>query len=64
VTIDVFNIAGKLVTTLVDEEQDAGVKAVTWDGINAAGEKVASGIYMYRMHAGDHASRKMMVLLK
>ncbi|MCK4410559.1 MAG: immune inhibitor A, partial [Candidatus Eisenbacteria sp.] len=64
VTIDVFNIAGKLVATLVDEEQDAGVKAVTWDGTNATGEKVASGIYMYRMQAGDHASRKMMVLLK
>ena len=64
VTIDVFNIAGKLVTTLVNEEQDAGVKVVTWDGRNGAGEKVASGIYMYRMQAGDHTSRKMMVLLK
>jgi len=64
VTIDVFNIAGKLVATLVNEEQDAGIKAVTWDGTNGAGEKVASGIYMYRMQAGDHSSRKMMVLLK
>ena len=64
VTIDVFNIAGKLVATLVNEEQDAGVKAVTWDGTSASGEKVASGIYMYRMQAGDHTSRKMMVLLK
>ncbi|MFH1688744.1 MAG: C25 family cysteine peptidase [Candidatus Eisenbacteria bacterium] len=64
VTIDVFNIAGRLVTTLVNEEQDAGVKAVTWDGTNAEGEKVASGIYMYRMQAGDHISRKMMALLK
>ncbi|MCK4510943.1 T9SS type A sorting domain-containing protein, partial [bacterium] len=64
VTIDVFSIAGKLVATLVDEEQDAGVKAVTWDGTSATGEKVASGIYMYRMQAGDHTSRKMMVLLK
>ena len=64
VTIDVLSIAGKLVATLVDEEQDAGVKAVTWDGTSATGEKVASGIYMYRMQAGDHTSRKMMVLLK
>ncbi len=64
VTIDVFNIAGKLVRTLVNEQQDAGIKAVTWDGTNGAGEKVASGIYMYRMQAGDHSSRKMMVLLK
>jgi hypothetical protein len=64
VRIDVFNIAGRLVTTLVDEAQDAGVKAVTWDGTSESGERVASGIYMYRMQAGDHTSRKMMVLLK
>jgi hypothetical protein len=64
VKVDVFNIAGRHVTTLVDEHQTAGIKAVTWDGTNAAGEKVASGIYMYRLEAGEHTSRKMMVLLK
>jgi len=64
VKIDVYNIAGRLVTTLVDEKQEAGVKSVAWDGTNAAGEKVASGIYMYRMQAGDNVDRKMMVLLK
>jgi hypothetical protein len=64
VKIDVFNIAGKLVRTLVNAEQEAGVKSVKWDGMNANGEKVASGIYMYRMEAGDFTSRKMMVLLK
>jgi len=64
VRIEVFDIAGKLVATLVDEDQTPGVKSVTWDGTNADGEKVASGVYMYRMSAGDHTSRKMMVLLK
>jgi hypothetical protein len=64
VRIDVYNIAGRLVTTLVDEEQEAGTRSVRWDGRNAEGEKVASGIYMYRMQAGDHTARKMMVLLK
>ena len=64
VTIDVFNIAGRLVRTLVNETQPAGVKAVSWDGTNDTGEKVASGIYMYRMTADDYTSKRMMVLLK
>jgi hypothetical protein len=64
VRIDVFNIAGKLVTTLVDEEQEPGLKTVAWDGTNEDGQKVASGVYMYRMQAGDYVSKKRMVLLK
>jgi hypothetical protein len=64
VRIDVFNIAGKLVTTLVNGNQEAGYRTVTWDGTDSAGERVASGVYLYRMEAGDHVSRKAMVLLK
>jgi len=64
VRIDVFNVAGRLVRTIVDERQEAGYKEAAWDGTNDAGEKVASGVYMYRMEAGKYASKKMMVLLK
>jgi hypothetical protein len=64
VRIDVFNIAGRLVKTIVDERQEAGYKEVAWDGRNEAGEKVASGVYMYRMEAGDYTSKRTMVLLK
>jgi hypothetical protein len=64
VRIDVFNIAGKLVTTLVDGPMDAGRKTVTWDGTDRDGQHVSSGVYLYRMEAGDHISRKAMVLLK
>jgi hypothetical protein len=64
VRIDVFNVAGRLVKTIVDGHQEAGYKEAAWDGTNEAGEKVASGVYLYRMDAGDYTSKKMMVLLK
>jgi flagellar hook assembly protein FlgD len=64
VTIDVFNLAGRLVRTVVDETQEPGYKTVAWDGTNASGQKVASGVYLYRMKAGSYVSQKRMVLLK
>ncbi len=64
VKLDVYNVAGKLVTTLVDEAQQPGLKSVTWDGTDAKGNKVASGVYLYRIEAGDDVAKKMMVLLK
>jgi len=64
VTVEVYNIAGKLVRTLVDEEQDAGFRSVVWDGTNDEGMGVASGVYMYRLQAGDEVAQKRMVLLK
>jgi flagellar hook assembly protein FlgD len=64
VRIDVFNLAGRLVKTIVDEGQQPGYKSVAWDGTNADGQKVASGVYLYRMQAGSYESEKTMVLLK
>jgi hypothetical protein len=64
VRLDVYNVAGKLVTTLVDEAQQPGRKAVTWNGTDANGRKVASGVYLYRIEAGTDVAKKMMVLLK
>ncbi len=64
VRLDVYNVAGKLVTTLVDETQQPGLKSVTWDGTDAKGNKVASGVYLYRIEAGSDVAKKMMVLLK
>ncbi|NIR70305.1 T9SS type A sorting domain-containing protein, partial [candidate division KSB1 bacterium] len=52
VSIKIFNILGQLVKTLVDENQKAGIKSVTWQGTNDAGRSVASGVYLYQMRAG------------
>jgi len=64
VKVEIYNVAGKVVRTLVDEEQDAGYKSAVWDGTNDLGQKVASGVYMYRLEAGSQVSEKRMVLLK
>ncbi|MBD3367388.1 MAG: T9SS type A sorting domain-containing protein [Candidatus Eisenbacteria bacterium] len=64
VTVEVYNIAGRKVRTLVDEEQEAGLRSVTWDGTDDAGRSVASGVYLYRIDAGEHSAKRRMVLLK
>ncbi|MCD4691028.1 immune inhibitor A, partial [bacterium] len=64
VKVEIYNVAGKLVRTLVDEAQDAGFRSVVWDGTSDTGRAVASGVYMYRLQAGDEVAQKRMVLLK
>ncbi|MCM2271060.1 MAG: T9SS type A sorting domain-containing protein, partial [candidate division Zixibacteria bacterium] len=62
--LNIYNIQGRLVRTLVDREQGAGEYAVDWDGTDAAGNRVASGIYLYRLERGDRVESRKMVLLK
>jgi hypothetical protein len=65
VTLDVFDISGRLVTRLMDEErQSPGAHSVDWDGRDARGKAVASGIYIYRLVAGKQSISRKMVLLK
>ena len=53
VRLCVFDIAGRLVRVLEDEPlQEAGVHRVSWNGTNASGTRVSSGIYFYRLEAG------------
>ena len=58
-SLKVFDILGREVVTLVNEEQVAGYKSVVW---NANG--VASGVYFYRLDAGSFTSVKKLLLLK
>jgi hypothetical protein len=64
VTIDVFNLLGRRVATLTDEDYSAGNHTVTWDGTSSDGHTVSTGIYMYRIEAGDFVQTKKMLLLK
>jgi len=64
VTIEVFNVIGQKVLTLVDRDESAGSYRITWDGTNSSGEKEPTGIYLYRFQAGDYIETKKMVLLK
>ncbi len=65
VNIDIFNIHGQLVKSLVDEVKAPGSYTAQWDGRNDRGAAVSSGIYFYRIKAGDEfVSTRKMVLLK
>ncbi len=53
VKIEIFDILGQSVKTLVDSYQEAGPQSVVWNGQDDFGRKVSSGIYFYKMQAGD-----------
>ena len=63
-TLNIYNIRGQLVRTLVNEERLPGSYSVTWDGKDQNGKQVSSGVYFYRLQAGDSQASKGMVLLK
>ena len=64
VRLNIFNVLGQHVRTLVDGEMPAGYHTVTWDGNDSDGSSVASGVYFYRITAEDFTSSKKMMLLK
>ena len=64
VALDVFNINGQKVKTLVNDIMSAGEHQVEWDATNDAGSTVASGVYLYKLTAGDFTETKKMSFLK
>jgi agmatine/peptidylarginine deiminase len=64
VRIDIYNIRGQLVRTLIDEPKDRGFYNVVWNGRDDNNNQVGSGIYLYHFRAGDHQSTHRMLLMK
>jgi len=64
VQVTIYNILGQKVRTLVDEDQKPGHRMVFWDGTDGQGKQIASGIYFYRIKAGNFEEVKSMVLLR
>ncbi len=64
VTLVIYNVSGERVRTLVSDEMPAGAHTTVWDGRNDAGREVSSGVYFYRLVAGDFTRTRKMVLLK
>ena len=63
VRLEVFNVLGQRVATLVDGAQGAGAYVARWDGTDAAGGAAASGLYFYRLTvAGAHQTGKMVLV--
>ena len=64
VKLTVYNLLGQKVRVLVDERQRAGLRTIDWDGRDKKGNELASGVYFYKIRAGDFAQSKKMLLLK
>ncbi len=59
VKLEVYNLLGEKVATLVDSKQQAGYRSVIWDA-----KEVSSGLYFYKLTAGDYSETKRMMLVK
>jgi hypothetical protein len=64
VSLKIYNVAGQLVKTLINDVMNAGEHTADWNGTNNAGIKVASGVYFYSIEADEFKSTKKMVLLR
>ena len=72
VKLSIYNTTGQLVRTLVNGEMPAGSHAITWDATDNSGQRVASGVYLYVIRAGDPSSgsgqaftsQKKLILMK
>ena len=63
VRLEIFNILGQRVKTLVDGERTAGFHTARWDATDAAGQAVGAGIYFYRLKGGGvHLTRRMLLI--
>lgn len=64
VRLDIYNLLGQNVRTLVNGSLEAGSHTITWDGRADNGTGVASGVYLYRLQSGSYSETKKMTLMK
>ncbi|MCI0515895.1 T9SS type A sorting domain-containing protein, partial [candidate division KSB1 bacterium] len=64
VKVEIFNLLGQKLITLVDENQTPGIYEVLWNGLDQAGKPVGSGIYFSHIEAGEFISKQKMLLIR
>jgi DNA-binding beta-propeller fold protein YncE len=64
VNLSIYDIRGRYIVTLVNKTIAAGPEEIHWDGTNDNGESLSSGVYIYRLKAGNQVIAKKMVLLR
>ncbi len=64
VRLKIFDVSGRLVRTLVDENLRTGTYIKVWNGTDSRGLPVASGVYFYKMEAGSFVRTRKMLLMK
>ncbi len=64
VSIEIFNVKGQKVKTLVNEAKAAGNHSIVWKGMDDNNRPVSSGVYFFKMSAGKYSSTKKMIMMK
>jgi flagellar hook assembly protein FlgD len=64
VTLAIYDVNGRMVRTLVSGERAAGMHEVVWNGMDDNGRAVASGVYVYRLAAGNDVSIRRLALIR
>ncbi|HHZ99380.1 MAG TPA: T9SS type A sorting domain-containing protein, partial [Candidatus Marinimicrobia bacterium] len=64
VTLTIYDIMGQKIRTVVNENQSSGFHSVLWDGKDNYNNPVSSGVYIYRIHAGDYIQTRKMILMR
>lgn len=64
VEVEIYDVLGRKIRTLLQDRRNAGVHAVRWDGLNELGEPAHNGIYFYRMRAGSFVQTRKLVLVR
>jgi hypothetical protein len=62
--LEIFNVLGQRIRTLVNEEMSPGLHEVMWDGLDDRGLQAAGGVYLYRMRAGSFVDYKRMAYMR
>ena len=63
-TLNIYNVRGELVKTVLNETRPAGAYKVEWDGTDAANQQVSSGVYLYQLKVGDVEKTRPMLLIR
>jgi flagellar hook assembly protein FlgD len=64
VTLQVFDLSGRIVRTLLRGEKVSGPRVVTWNGDDDSGNAAGSGVYFYRLQAGKETLARKLVLVR
>ena len=64
VELEIYDLRGRLIRSLVSETQTAGPQSVIWNGRDTTDRPVASGVYLYRLRIAEQSSMRKMLLIK
>ena len=64
VTMRVYDLSGRMICDLWDRPADAGPFSLDWNGVDSQGDRVASGVYIVEVEAGDRTERRRVALVR